>query len=56
MQEEILEKVKELRHLIWEKDIPSPTCSEYQEWHEACQSFLSFIDREILFPSKKHQN
>lgn len=56
MQEEILEKVKELRHLIWEKDIPSPTCPEYQEWHEACQSFLSFIDREILSLSKEHQN
>lgn len=33
------------RDLIWSKDIPSPTTSEYREWHENCQRFMGFIEQ-----------
>ena len=34
-----------LRKNIWAKDIPSPTCPEYVEWHRNCKSWLDLIDK-----------
>ena len=40
----LLEKIKQLRHNVWLKDIPSPECPEYIELHEKIQSILKEID------------
>ena len=45
---DLLNAIEELRHLVWNEDIPSPTCPEYIEHHESIQKILSFIDNKIL--------
>lgn len=37
-------KLHALRDLVWDKDIPSPTCPEYREHHEDIQCILRRID------------
>ncbi len=39
-----LEKVKELRDLVWGLDIPHPTIPAYHELHEKMQIVLKFIE------------
>lgn len=41
-------KIEQLRHLVWEQDIPHPTTPEYREHHESIQKILKFIDTRLL--------
>mgnify|MGYP001018318548 CR=1 FL=1 len=41
------EKLVALRELVWDMDIPSPTCPEYVEHHRDIQKILSEIDNII---------
>lgn len=36
-----------LRKNIWAKDIPSPTCPEYVEWHRNCAEWMELIDKAL---------
>lgn len=39
--------LQELRELVWNKDIPHPTTTEYKEHHESIQEILQAIDLMI---------
>jgi NTP pyrophosphatase (non-canonical NTP hydrolase) len=43
--------IRELRDLVWRKDIPSQTTPEYKEHHRDIQEILAFIDNKILIPN-----
>jgi hypothetical protein len=48
----LIEKIKELRKIVWLSDIPSPTIPEYRELHEKMQNIIIFIDDELLKESE----
>jgi len=48
MSEELLNKIRQLRELVWLEDIGSPTIPEYVEHHVSIQKILKFIDSELL--------
>lgn len=41
-----IEALDEIRHALWEIDIPSPTVSEYVEHHEQVQSVWKLLDKK----------
>ena len=44
----LAQKIRQLRELVWEQDIPSPTVPEYIELHEKITKILDFIDSELI--------
>ena len=50
-----IEALDEIRHALWEIDIPSPTVPEYVEHHEQVQSVWKLLDKKqkelYLLPS-----
>ncbi len=44
----MIDKIKQLREIVWLEDIPHPTIPEYVELHEKIQRILRFIDDELL--------
>ena len=45
--DQVLEKIKLLRHRVWLRDIPKPTVPEYRELHEKIQKTLKELDELI---------
>lgn len=43
----IADKLKSLRIVAWNEDIPSPSCPEYIEHHESIKRILNSIDKLI---------
>lgn len=41
-------KAGDLRDLVFDLDIPSPTVPEYVELHEGMQKILKYIDSQLL--------
>ncbi len=41
-----IDALDEIRHALWEIDIPSPTVSEYVEHHEQVQSVWKLLDKK----------
>lgn len=41
-----IDALDEIRHALWEIDIPSPTVPEYVEHHEQVQSVLKLLDKK----------
>lgn len=41
---DIVQELKQLRFDVWLKDIPSPTCPEYEEHHKAIMDILMELD------------
>ena len=41
-----IEALDEIRHALWEIDIPSPTVPEYVEHHEQVQSVWKLLDKK----------
>lgn len=39
--------LRDVRELIWNKDVPHPTTPDLREWHENCQKFMKFIDSAL---------
>ena len=52
---EAIDAFDEIRHALWEIDIPSPTVPEYVEHHEQVQSVWKLLDKKqkelYLLPS-----
>lgn len=42
------DKIRQLRVLVWNEDIPHPSVPEYLEHHESISKILKFIDEELL--------
>lgn len=42
-----IEAIEQIRHKIWEVDIPSPTVPEYVEHHEQMIELMRFCDEQI---------
>ena len=51
----VIDALDEIRHALWEIDIPSPTVPEYVEHHEQVQSVWKLLDKKqkelYLLPS-----
>jgi hypothetical protein len=47
MTEPLRKRLEDLRWLVWEEDVPSPTTPEYREHHASILKILKRID-EIL--------
>jgi hypothetical protein len=43
----LLDKLENLKHLVWLQDIEHPTCPEYIELHEKMQKIMGAIDQII---------
>ena len=41
-----IDALDEIRHALWEIDIPSPTVPEYVEYHEQVQSVWKLLDKK----------
>lgn len=41
-----IDALDEIRHALWEIDIPSPTVPEYVEHHEQVQSVWKLLDKK----------
>ena len=41
-----IDALDEIRHVLWEIDIPSPTVPEYVEHHEQVQSVWKLLDKK----------
>lgn len=41
-------KCYNLKHMIWEEDIPSPTVPDYVQIHDMCQQLINYINTDIL--------
>ena len=41
-----IDAIDEIRHALWEIDIPSPTVPEYVEHHEQVQSVMKLLDKK----------
>lgn len=46
-KDEALEALREIRHALWEIDIPSPTVPEYIEHHEGVQEVTAVVNKWI---------
>lgn len=45
-RQQAIEALDEIRHALWEIDIPSPTVPEYVEPHEQVQSVWKLLDKK----------
>ena len=45
-RQQAIDALDEIRHALWEIDIPSPTVPEYVEHHEQVQSVWKLLDKK----------
>lgn len=46
-KDEVISDLIDIRHALWEVDIPSPTVPEYIEHHKQIQELIAFVDKKI---------
>ena len=52
----IISILGDIRSEVWDRDIPSPTCPEYIEHHNACIEIMNFISEKMdMFRGKTNK-
>lgn len=52
----IISILGEIRGEVWDRDIPSSTCPEYQEHHRDCVEIMNFISAKMdMFRGKTNK-
>ena len=53
---EVISDLIDIRHALWEADIPSPTVPEYIEHHKQIQELMALVDKKIDKYNRKEGN
>ena len=52
----IISILGDIRGVVWDRDIPSPTCPEYIEHHNDCIEIMNFISEKMdMFRGKTNK-